>query len=719
MEKKCVFSLTAGRKNDKIDTENTKSQKREAIMKKIISIILAAVLAATALASCAAVQTDENTTASAADLAWLESRLGKVPDGLTVGLGDSLGIDMSDFADDGYMIRSDGAETVIAAKTSDGLDRAVRKYAKAYENGTEYFDEVYHEGLPIKKLTIGGTDISEFVIVPVTPYEEIPTVVSELRKLMKLTCGADLPVAQSGAHSIFLEYKEDERYGETGYTYKVKDGNIHIEGAYELGLYNGVYRFFENELGWTDIVYGYSRPTYFDGTVDVPDGTEKTERPVFDYVYDRHIYEDKFTNIRDQSVQNNHGLVAQATHGLYRFSEECTDEKQPCFTDPYILDEVTENVIEYVKVLIAEGKTRPVTVHIGQSDNNNFCTCKNCLKLIKSEDNAYSGCIITFANALSDRVCEEFPDYNIVFPVFAYTATKKPCITKPRDNIYITFCTDGACYKHSLTDPECDGVALGVTDMPNTDFADYIRTWCGMSDHVYIWHYILDNNFHPLNELFVMYDNLKFYKECGIMGIQPQMDFRRLGFGKVEHSIIEHFNWDGDMTGDEYWKLVLRLMEDEYGEGADYLLEYAKVKQKAVLGAKCDHSWFYGEYFAHNELNWMLFDRDFDYMRSLIEKAVSLADTAIQQQRCELLLVTLYYTECLGCYHHAKETGDEAKLDTLRGYWAEMLSIARKNELPLDPFIGQDSMKLYIDDDLDTMSPKWENDIYSLLAYWK
>lgn len=42
----------------------------------------------------------------------------------------------------------------------DGLDLAVRKYAKAAETSSvSELDEVYHEGERIKKLTVAGCDI--------------------------------------------------------------------------------------------------------------------------------------------------------------------------------------------------------------------------------------------------------------------------------------------------------------------------------------------------------------------------------------------------------------------------------------------------------------------------------------------------------------------------------------------------------------------------------
>ena len=50
-------------------------------------------------------------------------------------LGNDSGIDLSNFENDGYVIRTDGASTVIAGKTATGLDMAVRKYANEVDAG--------------------------------------------------------------------------------------------------------------------------------------------------------------------------------------------------------------------------------------------------------------------------------------------------------------------------------------------------------------------------------------------------------------------------------------------------------------------------------------------------------------------------------------------------------------------------------------------------------
>lgn len=99
------------------------------------------------------------------------SKTGSEPDkriNIVIGVGsdEAYGVDMSGFEDDGYIIREHGGDVLIFGATGDGLDLAVRKYAKAAETSSvSELDEVYHEGERIKKLTVAGCDISEYTVV--------------------------------------------------------------------------------------------------------------------------------------------------------------------------------------------------------------------------------------------------------------------------------------------------------------------------------------------------------------------------------------------------------------------------------------------------------------------------------------------------------------------------------------------------------------------------
>lgn len=125
---------------------------------------------------------------------WLDGRLEVIPDDVVIGLGSNsaYGVDMTDFENDGYIVRNFGGEVLLFGKSSEGLDLAVRKYAKAAEAGqTANLDEVYHEGYRIESLSIAGNDISGYEVVYGEGVESVSY--SELPRLIEKACGVGIP----------------------------------------------------------------------------------------------------------------------------------------------------------------------------------------------------------------------------------------------------------------------------------------------------------------------------------------------------------------------------------------------------------------------------------------------------------------------------------------------------------------------------------------------
>ena len=184
-------------------------------MKKIIPLALCAAMLAGTLASCATGegQLDPAITLTSSDARanaeWLDNRLDEIPDDVVIGIGSNAeyGIDMSDFESDGYILREMGGEVLIFGASEDGLDRAVRKYAKAAEAGaTAELDEAYHEGYRIEKLTVAGRDISEYTVVydndraTITPgnigktFGNAAYAANEFVRLVEKATGVTLPI---------------------------------------------------------------------------------------------------------------------------------------------------------------------------------------------------------------------------------------------------------------------------------------------------------------------------------------------------------------------------------------------------------------------------------------------------------------------------------------------------------------------------------------------
>ena len=133
-------------------------------MKRTVSLALAALLAASAV-SCAVPSPAATSSDISASVAFLDSRVADTSD---IIVGDettaaSLGIDMTSFESGGYTIRRIDGQTAILGKTADGVDRAVRDFVK-HQSDADY-EVTVGEGYRVKKLTVAGNDIADYVIV--------------------------------------------------------------------------------------------------------------------------------------------------------------------------------------------------------------------------------------------------------------------------------------------------------------------------------------------------------------------------------------------------------------------------------------------------------------------------------------------------------------------------------------------------------------------------
>jgi len=653
-------------------------------MKKLLSLILTAVFISSVLASCADTTAESSTASSVcADKVWLEERIGEIPDTVTVGLADVLGVDMSDFEDDGYFIRTSGGETVVCGKTADGLDRAVRTYAKSYEAGKGITDVTYHEGYRIERFTIAGRDISEYTVTyeggsePSTPSSSGTTkdnacaAAREFARLVKIACGADLPVVpadSSVSPAIRIGYLTDGSLGENGFTYEVRNGDLIINGAPDAnGCGAAVCYLLEEECGWEGLIYGDAVLVEAD-LVDIPEGRSASVNPTFDYLRVTGNYYDKFTN--ERSAMSYGGKIANGSHGIQSNKWggwKVGDGEQPCFSDEGYIENVCADVGIYI-----EAKPGCEWVDVGQGDNYQFCRCKNCQKIMKEENGTLSGPVVRFANAIDSYICENYPERDIKVLILAYAGTNVPCITPPNENVFVTFCTHGICANHYLDGTEeCDELfdfvgVLGNRSFANCDYAEWLKGWCSLSENIYVWHYGLDNPFHQLTQNHNLYEDFRFIAECGVRGFIYEGETYGMGEGRLRLQELLMLQYHPEWTREEYDRAVGDLYEREFGDGGEYILQYTKnYWSRWQLAAGCHDCWGYTDLIRPESTDYATFCEYEDEANEILNKAIALADSEKQQKAAERFSCDFLYKECYLNYYRALEAWDTKTVEKL------------------------------------------------------
>ena len=657
-------------------------------MKRAIPLILAVVLLTAALASCAGNPTANTlnanirfTSSDALDAtAWLTDRLGdKLTDSVVIGTdADEYALDVSTLESDGYFIRSLGNEVALFARTTDGLDRAVRKYAKMVEAGA-VADVTYHEGARIKKLTIAGRDISEYtVFVEDENYMILHS--AELVSRLKSACGVELNVSTEApaAPYIALRYVHDESLGNVGYRWNVTADGLTIECSDKYKPQSAlcaIRRFLQTRLDWFGLTYGFDDLTPCDLCgIDV--GESGGEIPSFEYMSCAMGDYVRFEHVTNRPLCC--GPVLMTGHGLtfYHLGDGYVNEySQPCYLNEVFYDTVYNNTIRFIEDKIDAGQTPGMEdfplIPLGQPDNARWCRCKKCLMML-SEEGSYSAHILTWVNRLSDDVEQDYP--GLMYGIFAYNGTNTlPKTIRPNDKILVTYCFDMNCSAHPLDASMCGKeiprkqVYHGVPEESRANAvmcADYLD-WIAVTKKVVAYYYGLPDGLQTMTFVHTVWDDMHFLGDSGAAGVYWESETMEYDTGRVADWLAMELLWDMDMSREHYDEIYDRVLRVMYGEdAAPFMREYIDLCGVILENGPCMHCFGLYEKFS-SSINIDLWEKYFDVLFELTERAVLLADCSRQQRLVDCISCECIYKGAISSYFDAYDAYDDERVAEL------------------------------------------------------
>lgn len=604
-------------------------------MKKILSLTLAAITAASVFAGCTEVAPEDTSpihaVSSSAETSakWLRDRLGDSVDGdiflATSDDADRFGIDTSSLRDEGYVIRRNGGDTVILGSTEDGLDRGARYFAN-YCTDQDEIDVTYGEGFKVKKLTVAGRDISEYSIYLFPDADECHTFAAEeLRKYIGLACGYYPNIVnEKRGHMIVLErLLDDPTLGEEGFTLSVKDdGNLYITGGKWRGCMYGVYELLERYIGWrfffnwqTDNIRYFPEATeetlyylYDSDHVDIPADLDDTQVPSFTYRTGRHMVQayNQYVKLKESSSVNNlskyngygqstcigacHGLQYPLKAGAFTdYDSAAFAAPQPCFTDETFIEEAKTYYLNDIKRLLASGYEigkQFTAIDVAQIDSGDFCKCKNCMNAIAKE-RSDAAPVLYFTNIMADTVAEEYPELWV--SMLAYWGTSKPCSkTVPRDNVNISYCFYNdmgkiTCGNHPLDGSLCTEHPTDIDGTSNYEYGKEFKEWCRVSKRVTVWYYPCNWEFDSLTNSTIktMLKDMRFFSDSGVHGIwiccnRPASEGARESIDILCLYLYQRLLWNAEMTEEEFQAVIDDYLYVIYGEGGKFVGDYYK-----------------------------------------------------------------------------------------------------------------------------------------------
>ena len=236
------------------------------------------------------------------------------------------------------------------------------------------------------------------------------------------------------------------------------------------------------------------------------------------------------------------------------------DGNQPCLTNPDVLDIVTEKVLAQIESYHPGWRNFPVS----QNDNSYYCRCVNCAAIDEREGTPM-GSLLTFVNAVADRVAEKHPD--VWIGTLSYSYTRKPPVNlKPRPNVHIQLCSIECCVIHPINDPNCP---------KNVRFCGDLTNWSPLTDKISIWNY--NTNFRdyllPCPNLRVIEQNVRFFVANKARGIfmQAAGDGISGEFSELRNYLIANLLWDPNRSGTE---LIDEFLSLHYRESSPPIKRY-------------------------------------------------------------------------------------------------------------------------------------------------
>jgi len=641
--------------------------------KKILSLLLALLMASSSAGMIAANSADESAAEASITAEATDRLLGDIDNNGVVDIQDAMALFQHSMLPEMFPIDYPGSIDLDKNGTVD-LNDAMRlfQYSMLPEQfPIEWGDIVEDTPYPVDKLTINGTDISEYVIAcNASAGGVISNAASQLQKYLELTTGVKLDIMDAGVPAGTKRILIDETVvtDPDNFKYYTDNDGLVLAGSAKRSALYAVFNFLEEQLGWrffaadTEVCYETSRIDVsnldysFEQAFEIRDvyWTEAFDEEFSIKRYlngdgkRRKMYNDNPESIALGGSENFH------PYGIHTFAQlsETGDHEQPCLND----ETVYATMLKNIKAWLSEDPSHKA-IHVSQNDNQNWCMCDACWEDIDNYGTPAAS-IVKLMNRLdNDLKAAGFEDITLITFAYQYSFDC-PTGIKCNDDVAIELTTITYCYNHAFDDPNCE------TNVKNME---QIRKWSEICSQFYIWDYSINFKYYlsPFPNFDVIRQNMKVLSEVGAIGILSQGNYQCASgeFGALRSYLLAKLMQDPDMTEAEYNNHMNEFLEAYYGPGwenikayIDYFTDLANTKNSCF------------DIYASPEV--MFGDHAFaPANEQLIEwfaTALEMAETDLQVQHIRQSQVCCEYLR-IGAIHQAVTTsGDRHAVEQIR-----------------------------------------------------
>ena len=588
--------------------------------------------------------------------------------------------------DEAFLIRVIGTKIVIMGGTSAGTERGVRYFTQNYvdENGnvtvSSDLDLLKGNDPKVKSVTIAGNALSEYVIrIPADAGGNVVYAAEQLQSYLEKATDERLEIAKGetdAARLIDLKADPDGKLGTDGFRIAVESGNLNIYGGSERGHMNGVFELLEAYIGWcfptTNVEYIFESDK-----VEFAEGLKDEQIPVFAMRDISSVSLDGVGQIdwKTQNKLNCGSLYGTGYHPAPHTIEKLAGDaytggggSQPCMSSETIYQSVKANIIQQ----LGAANDAEYVIGISQMDNNNYCRCSECYKVLQ-EEGAPSGVWIRFLNRL---LAELKPDYpNLYFQTLAYAHTNEaPKLTKPDSNIIVEYAPWwDFCYKHAFSDTGCSY---------NVNAQRQLGEWTRIASRVWVYDYSLNVShlIAPYMNYDVLQANAQFFAKNGVECYYVQGPIngtRTTGFESLKQYLITKLLWDPYMPEEEFEAYIHEFFIAYYGEGGVYLEQYFNILRDGYREmTTVDHIHPYTYPFQMVRI--IDYINYGDQIEEWFEKAALEAERSEQVTRIELEKLSFTWMKLSAEYDYVYTWGDA---ETRKQYEEEVTDMYRSMQM--------------------------------------
>ena len=444
----------------------------------------------------------------------------------------------------------------------------------------------------------------------VTANDAIPSEVyaaKEFQKFFAEASGVKLPIVTAADRPdghVFIGLGEALRSSNVGFATDemgdedlriiVRDGNIAIAGGRLRGTLYGVYTFLEDYLGVRFLTHDHTHvPPVGDRRVVKP--VDRSYHPPLKmrlpYAGEIQMNPVFAARLRCNTVTRganlggvtsmvviNHSFTRQISSRKYgrehpeyyclingkRLAQVNDDayDNEPCLTNPNVLKIVTQAVLEEIKQ-----NPHRENFSVSQNDNDKYCRCRKCAAIDRREGTPM-GSILTFVNAVADKVAKTHPNVKIGTLSYWYSR-KPPKRLKPRPNVMIQLCSIECSVVQPIKSRKTQKNALFYRDLV---------AWGRICDKISIWNY--NTNFRnyllPCPNLRVIEPNIRLFVANKAVGVLMQGPGGALGgeMSDLRNYVTSRLLWDCNLSGN---KLISEFLRLHYGKAAKSIGRFIKL----------------------------------------------------------------------------------------------------------------------------------------------